>query len=256
MINLLYKRLFIFDKDDTLTPTKSLIEADMIEVLKTMLISGHLAIISGSSWNVMKQQVVEPIKSLGTGWDKIIYLPASGSQLYTYNNGREMITYDHTIDDQESKLIERLLLESYNNLGNELKPSRIYSSQVENRGGQITMSVLGQNAPINQKQTWDPDRAKRRHMVDWLIIRLPSYDIKIGGTTSIDVTKKGINKEFGVRSLIEYLQIPIEEAVYFGDSLEAGGNDHVVTNIGGLEVVPVTSHHETLSILRKALAIS
>ena len=91
-------------------------------------------------------------------------------------------------------------------------------------------------------------------MADWLRPRLPEYDVKVGGSTSIDITLHGINKEYGVRQVLQKLDMSPNDAVYFGDSLEPGGNDAIVKNISDLEVVAVDSEQHTQKILQDYLA--
>ena len=50
----------------------------------------------------------------------------------------------------------------------------------------------------------------------------------MGGLTTIDVTKLGIDKAYGVRQLCKRLNIGESKALYIGDELEAGGNDEAV----------------------------
>ena len=52
------------------------------------------------------------------------------------------------------------------------------------------------------------------------------------GTTTIDITRKGIDKDFGIRKLSERLGIPPERMVYVGDALFPGGNDAIVKETG------------------------
>jgi hydroxymethylpyrimidine pyrophosphatase-like HAD family hydrolase len=173
--------------------------------------------------------------------------------MFNFQNGKYNQLYDHSIDQQNFETIKKLLLDSFTRLNDSEKPKKVYSGQIENRVGQITLSALGQQAPRNEKVAWDPTRDKRQKMALWLRPQLPKFDVKVGGSTSIDITKKGINKEFGVRNVLEYLKKDSDNAVYFGDSLEPGGNDEVVKNIAGLDTVAVRSHHETEKILREHL---
>jgi len=55
---------------------------------------------------------------------------------------------------------------------------------------------------------------------------IPDFSVRLGGATSIDVTKPGIDKAYGIRKLRDLLGITIKEMVYIGDALFAGGNDY------------------------------
>jgi len=250
-MNLLKKQLFIFDKDDTITDTKSPLEPNMALLLANISNNKPVAIISGSSWSVFQEQIIDFL-DVTTNFSNLHLLPASGSQYYTYSavSAEWQQVYDFSIPREKFNDIKKLLLESFNKLPEKFKPAKIFSEQVENRQGQISLSALGQIAPRDLKKTWDNNRKKRQMMVEYLTPRLQDYDVKIGGSTSIDVTRKGINKEFGVRKLLKNLQLTADAAIYFGDSLGKDGNDAIVKNISNLDTIAVSGHHETLQVLK------
>jgi phosphomannomutase len=47
--------------------------------------------------------------------------------------------------------------------------------------------------------------------------------VRLGGTTSVDVTKPGIDKAYGIRKLRDTLGIAIEEMIFIGDALFPAG---------------------------------
>src|SRR3546814_8422259 len=77
----------------------------------------------------------------------------------------------------------------------------MWGERVEDRGSQITFSALGQAAPIDAKEKWDPDFAKRKIIQRDLRRRLPGLSINMGGATSIDVTREGVDKAYGLTKL-------------------------------------------------------
>jgi phosphomannomutase len=54
----------------------------------------------------------------------------------------------------------------------------------------------------------------------------------MGGSTSIDVTKPGIDKAYGIRKLRDVLGITIKEMIFIGDALFPGGNDYPAKEAG------------------------
>jgi len=127
-----------------------------------------------------------------------------------------------------------------------------HGPRIEARGAQVTLSALGQQAPIDEKEAWDLDHLKRNKLRAALHLLLPAFDVKIGGSTSIDVTKKGVNKAFGIRKLSEHLSIPIGDMLYIGDKLEEGGNDHVVLETG-IKAESVADPAATEALIRSLL---
>ena len=43
-------------------------------------------------------------------------------------------------------------------------------------------------------EIWDPDFAKRKKMKELLDKLIPEFSVRLGGTTSVDITKPGIDK--------------------------------------------------------------
>jgi len=123
---------------------------------------------------------------------------------------------------------------------------------IEDRGTQITFSALGQEAPLEVKQGWDVTGEKREVIIKLLRPRLPNYDIKIGGKTSIDVTRKGIDKAFGVKKIQEILNIPLNKMLFIGDSLFQGGNDYSVKELC-VDCVEVRNPEHTKKIISELI---
>jgi hydroxymethylpyrimidine pyrophosphatase-like HAD family hydrolase len=112
---------------------------------------------------------------------------------------------------------------------------------IEDRGSQITFSALGQQAPLEEK---DPCFAKRKKIKAILDPLIPGYSVRLGGATSVDVTKTGIDKAYGIRKLRDVLGVSLREMIFIGDALFAGGNDYPVEQAGVVSVC-VRGPHET-----------
>ena len=80
------------------------------------------------------------------------------------------------------------------------KVEQVWGEVIEDRGSQITFSALGQQAPLEQKDKWDPDFTKRKKIKAILDTLIPEFSVRMGGATSIDITKPGIDKAYGIRS--------------------------------------------------------
>ena len=131
-------------------------------------------------------------------------------------------------------------------------PKRTYGPVFEDRGSQLTFSALGQEAPLELKRKWDPDQKKRLTIRRHLRPRLPKFEITIGGTTSIDVTRKGVNKTLCVRKLSERLHVKKNEMLFIGDALFKGGNDHIMKSTG-IQCVPVSGPTETKDLVTRII---
>ncbi len=131
--------------------------------------------------------------------------------------------------------------------------SGLSGDTIEDRGSQITYSALGQHAPIEEKKKWDPDFSKRKKIKGFLDQLLPEFSVRLGGATSIDVTKPGIDKAYGIRKLRDMLGIAIDDMIYVGDALFPGGNDYPAKEAGALSIA-VRDPHETKRVVETIIA--
>ena len=75
----------------------------------------------------------------------------------------------------------------------------------------------------------------------------------MGGKTSIDVTKHGIDKAYGLRKLRDVLGIALKEMLFVGDALFVGGNDHPARE-AGVQFIQVRDPDETKRVIETLLA--
>ena len=104
--------------------------------------------------------------------------------------------------------------------------SNPWGNIIEDRGSQITFSALGQEAPLDAKRAWDPDGIKKAALRDAVQPDVPELDVRGGGSTSVDITTRGIDKAFGMGKLVEETGIPASEMLFIGDRLDPEGNDY------------------------------
>jgi phosphomannomutase len=82
---------------------------------------------------------------------------------------------------------------------------------------------------------------------------IPEFSVRLGGATSIDVTKPGIDKAYGIRKLRDILHISIREMIYVGDALFPGGNDYPAEQTGVISI-PVRAPNETKRVIESIIA--
>lgn len=122
---------------------------------------------------------------------------------------------------------------------------------LENRGCQISYSIYGHHAPVEEKEQFDPDQSKRKKLLKENPLVSDSVEVKIAGTTTLDYTRKGRHKGYYVAQLIKHLGWNKDECLYFGDMLFEGGNDEKV--IGVIDTQSVTDPFDTYDKLAKFL---
>ncbi len=141
-------------------------------------------------------------------------LPTNGTKFYRYC-GTELYSEDFSADEKAK--IMSALNSALHSFG--FKAEKHWGELIEDRGSQITFSALGQGAPLDEKKKWDPDFAKRKNIKAILEKLIPEFSIELGGATSIDVTKPGIDKAYGVNKLREMLGVAIQDMLFIGDAV-------------------------------------
>lgn len=130
---------------------------------------------------------------------------------------------------------------------------KVWGEVIEDRGSQITYSALGQQAPLAEKSQWDPDFTKRKKIKAIVDKFIPEFSVRLGGETSIDVTKPGIDKAYGIKKLRDILGITLPEMIFIGDALFVGGNDYPAEEAGVVSI-PVQTPAETKRVTEAIIA--
>jgi HAD superfamily hydrolase (TIGR01484 family) len=244
------KKLVAFDLDGTLAASKQALESDMAEALADLLGVADVAVISGGDWPQFDKQVASRLPDRADR-SRLWLMPTTGTKLYTYRDGRWGAVYAELFSDDEKKKIIAAFDESLEATG--FVPEQSWGERIEDRGSQITFSALGQQAPLDAKEKWDPDHAKRKLIQADLRKRLPGLAINIGGTTSIDVTREGVDKAYGLRKLSKESGIALDAMLFLGDAIFPGGNDYPAKELG-LDTVKVRDPQETIAVIAGVVA--
>jgi HAD superfamily hydrolase (TIGR01484 family) len=234
------KKLIVFDLDGTLAESKSAIDDEMSGLLHDLLGIVQVAVISGGDWPQFDKQVVWQLPH-DERLARLSLLPTCGTKFFQYEKVWNKIYSEDFTADEKQKIITSLT-KAFQKSG--FKAEKVWGEAIEDRGSQITLSALGQEAPLAEKDRWDPDFAKRKKIKSMLDALIPEFSVRIGGTTSIDVTKPGIDKGYGIRKLRDILNISVREMIFIGDALFVGGNDYPAKEAGVVSI-PVRGPHET-----------
>ena len=238
------KKLIVFDLDGTLAESKSPLDAGMAALLHDLLGVIKVAVISGGDWPQFDKQLLSNLPHDERLVD-LSLLPTCGTKFFQYAGAwRKLYSEDFTANEKEK--ITSSLKRAAGAAG--FSVERVWGEVIEDRGSQITFSALGQQAPLEEKEKWDSDFAKRKKIKAILDALIPEFSVRMGGATSIDVTKPGIDKAYGIGKLRDILGISLKEMIYIGDALFPGGNDYPVEEAGvacirvrgPLETKPVT----------------
>jgi phosphomannomutase len=243
------RKLFIFDLDGTLAESKAALDAEMAALLKTLLGRVKVAVISGGDWPQFETQLLANL-SPDANLKQLSLLPTCGTKFYQFDSGWQQLYADDLTPAEKEKIIQSLAAAV---AAEDFGIKEIWGGQIEDRGSQITFSALGQRAPLEQKEKWDADFAKRKNIQALLKDLIPEFTVRLGGTTSIDVTRLGMDKAYGIRKLREILGIELKEMLFAGDALFPGGNDYPVKEAGVVSI-QVNNAEETKRVIETFLA--
>ena len=244
-------RLMVFDLDGTLAESKTRMSAEMGELLAKLLKKMPVAVMSGAAFHQFENQFVLSLPD-DADLSRLYLFPTNAAQCFVRADSKWHPQYDHAFSDVEQKRIYAAFDDALKEAGL-VKSAQIWGEQLEDRGAQITFSAVGQQAPLEAKQEWNKQNDPLRHKLrDILIKKLPDFSVATGGLTSVDVTRKGINKAYGIRKLVELTGIEVSEMLYIGDALEEGGNDSVVLETG-VKTHAVFGPHETAALIETIL---
>ncbi len=246
-------KLMAFDLDGTLAESKQRLSADIGELLAQLLKKMPVAILSGASFAQIELQFL-PALPTDARFSHLYLFPTSGAQCFTFQNGSWKAVYDRSFTKVEREVILQALAQCMEEVHFATQPEHVWGERIEDRGAQITFSTLGQQAPVEEKEKWNKahnDERKALHAA--LSKKLPGLSITMGGLTSIDITRQGINKAYGIVQLASLTGVSVPEMLYVGDALEEGGNDAVVIETG-IHTHEVFGPKETAALIEEVLS--
>jgi phosphomannomutase len=257
MINIKDKKTIAFDLDGTLAESKQPLDKEMAALLKELLKHKKVIIISGGSFGQFEKQflpyleITEDEKDL---YSNLILLPTSGSLCYQFDVQKKdwQITNKEEMSEEIKKKIFSTIKDFIENNSYGIKPYKEGDQVLEDRGTQITLSALGQNAPIEEKIKWDKDQEKRQAIKKILESKLPEVSFSIGGATSIDILPKGFDKAEGLKKFLEKEKMKKEDLFFVGDAIFPGGNDYSPL-LEGFDCQKVSGPAETKKIIQTFL---
>jgi len=250
-------RLVAFDLDDTLAPSKSALDPRMAQLLVQLLGEVEVCVISGGQFGQFESQLIDnlPLDD-SDALARMHLMPTCGTQYYLFEDGGWRQQYaENLTEEQKAAALAAVELEAKrlgfwepDNPGVET-----WGPVLEDRGSQITFSALGQAAPVDAKKAWDPTGQKKNALRAAVQEHLPGLEVRSGGSTSIDITRLGIDKAYGMQRLAELTGIPFEQMLFVGDRLDPDGNDFPVIALG-IPTRAVEGWEDTAAVVEQFLA--
>ena len=240
----------IFDLDDTLAESFQAPTSEMVERLRNLLDRIPVAIMTAASFQRMETQFLRELTT-SAHISRLIIFSNVASECYLWKEGWQQ-EYDVSFSTKEHSEIKKAIEESVAEV--QLAEHPKYRSLILERDGKIAYAAIGLDATQEEKKAWDPDRRKRTELAEAIRRRIPHAEISIGGTTTVDITPKGIDKAYGVEWLGKHLGVKPREMLYVGDALFEGGNDAVVITTGVITRA-VSGPAETLQVIDELLKV-
>lgn len=250
------KKVIAFDLDDTLAVTKSPISDKMGGILVRLLEHYDVCIISGGKFEQFKKQVVDRLEAPVHKLNRLHLMPTCGTRYYRYDELKQewAIQYAEDLTEAEKKRIIEVTEKAARAEG--LWPHNPYGEVIEDRGSQISISFLGQQAPAEEKYAWAEKHSEDRLKVRAAIAeQIEEFEVRAGGSTTIDITRLGIDKAYGMKKLIEAIDISQDDILFVGDKLEEGGNDYPVKAMG-IDTIAVERWEDTAFVLEGVLGVT
>ena len=248
------RQVLAFDLDNTLAASKSPITARMGGLLDGLLKRFQVCVISGGKFEQFDKQLLNHLRAAPRTLGALHVMPTCGTRYFRFNvaaNAWRQVYAEDLTADQRARIVS-VLDDAADTLG--YREKKLWGSQIEDRGSQVTFSALGQEAPVNRKEAWDPDGTKKRRLRDYVAKAIPEFEVRVGGSTSIDVTEHGIDKAYGIRKLIALLGVKKKDVLFVGDRLGKGGNDYPVKAMG-VDCLEVSGWRDTALIIQTVLDV-
>lgn len=247
-------KLIAFDLDDTLAPSKSPVPQVILNLLSQLLQRTQVAVISGGNGEQFRKQLLEPLVANEvpeTQLTKLHILPTCGTHYQVRMDGQWHTIYREVLSAADRQAALSVLRQQAQRLG--FWESNTWGEILEDRHSQVTFSALGQEAPVEAKAAWDPSGEKKNALAAAVAPLLPHLEVRSGGSTSVDITRKGIDKAYGMRKLAEHTGIRFDDMLFVGDRLDPAGNDYPVKTLG-VPCYAVDGWEDTAKYLQQLLS--
>ena len=256
------RKVIAFDLDGTLADSKSPVTDRMSDLLTRLLKKYQVCVMSGGKFEQFETQLLAHLAAGPNELKNLHIMPTCGTRYYRFNakTNRWDLEYAEDLTESQKKKIMAALEEGAEKLGYNEK--KTWGPKIEDRHSQISWSALGQNIVgelgeegVRLKEEWDPTVEKKTKLRDYVADLIPEFEVRIGGGTTIDVTKSGIDKAYGIQKILNMLSIFKEDVFFIGDRLEEGGNDYPVKAMG-IDCMQVSHWQETALIIEAILSVT
>ena len=184
--------------------------SEMALLLSELLKMKPVAVIGGGKYELFQRQLLAKLNHKEL-LSNLFLFPMTATSFYKYDSNGWVEVYSQLFTKEEKEKIMAGFEKMFQEL-NYKHPEKTYGELIEDRGSQITFSVFGQEAPLELKEKWNKAHSDfRQKMEENLQKHLLEMEVKVAGLTSIDVTRKGIDKGYGLKQMEKHLNTPLED---------------------------------------------
>ena len=228
-------RIFIFDIDGTLTPSRQRMTEDFAKFFDKWSNKNKYYLVTGSDLDKTKEQL--PIAYIDRA--EAIFT-CCGNQMWRDNE----LIYDNKF--KVTKKLNKLLGTI---LSNSVYPQR-YGNHIEDRGSMVNFSIVGRDCTQKQRDEYfkyDNEKGERQIISNAIKEKFPDLDAVIGGQISIDIYPKGKDKSQILDVIKQDRLVTPDEYIFIGDRIEKGGNDYPLAKLLQIQDKPYGYTYETLN---------
>ena len=212
-------RVYIFDVDGTLTPSRQPITEDFEEFFYKWSMGKKYYLVTGSDLDKLKEQI------------GLIYLDRAES-IFTCCGNQQWKNNELLYDNKFNvpKKLKKLLGTVLSNSKYPIKAG----NHIEDRGTMVNFSIVGRNCTQEQREEyykWDKDNNERKMITNAIKEKFPDLDAVIGGQISIDIYPEGKDKSQIFDIIKQDRLVKPDEYIFIGDRTMKGGNDYPLAKL-------------------------
>jgi hydroxymethylpyrimidine pyrophosphatase-like HAD family hydrolase len=217
-------KMIVFDLDWTLTLSRSPMDSEMIELFQNLLKKYRIWIISWWWYWQFQKQVVNLIWNDNSLLKNLYLCPTCSTKMYLYKEKWFEEIYSLDLTNEEKNYIINTLKKAIIEL--KLEPEQTWWNTIDDRDTQISYVILWIDATYGVKSIWDPNFEKRKKILEKIKWDFNDYDVLIAWTTTIDITRKWVNKAFWLNKLMDISWIWLNEIIFVWDAIFPWWNDY------------------------------
>tara|TARA_B100001094_G_scaffold294679_1_gene315486 strand:+ start:459 stop:1223 length:765 start_codon:yes stop_codon:yes gene_type:complete len=220
-------KIFIFDVDGTLTPSRQKMAEEFARFFDEWTKKNTYYLVTGSDLEKTREQV------------PLAYMDRAHG-IFTCC-GNEYWQNDPAVHPMHCDLIYENKFKPPNNLltylGEQIRMSDYpvkVGNHIEDRGSLLNFSIVGRNCSQVQRNDYyeyDTHVHERKDIADYIKKNWSDLDAVLGGQISIDIYPKGMDKSQILDIIKQEILVEPSEYIFIGDRTEKGGNDYPLAKL-------------------------